>query len=139
MLAVDEMKIKEDLVYDRHTGEIVGFVNVGGINNDIIETELNKQCESVSNHPPVATHVLVFMVRGIFIKLNFPYAHFPTSNLTAHQQFPIVWEAIQRLEAAGLKIICVTDYVIDETPLPKRKRHSKKWFTVDNNIIFMTV
>lgn len=29
----DEVKIKEDLVYDKHSGEIVGYVNLGEIMN----------------------------------------------------------------------------------------------------------
>ena len=31
-LVFDEVKIKEDLVYDKHSGELVGFVNVGDVN-----------------------------------------------------------------------------------------------------------
>ena len=29
ILLLDEMHIKEDLVFDKHTGELVGFVNLG--------------------------------------------------------------------------------------------------------------
>ena len=47
------------------------------------------------------------MVRGIFIPLKFPFAHFPTANLTGEQLFPIIWEAIERVESAGLKALCV--------------------------------
>ena len=34
----DEVKIKEDLVYDKHSGEVVGFVNVGDVNNQLKES-----------------------------------------------------------------------------------------------------
>ena len=109
-LVVDELKITEDLVYNRHSGEIVGFVNLGSINNQLIELELQQHqvSDSTSEHPPIATHMLVVMVRGIFVRLNFPYAHFPTDKLTADQLFPIMWEAVQRLEACGLKVIAIT-------------------------------
>ena len=109
-LVVDELKIMEDLVYNRHSGEIVGFVNLGSINNQLIELELQQHqvSDPASEHPPIATHMLVVMVRGIFVRLNFPYAHFPTDKLTADQLFPIMWEAVQRLEACGLKVIAIT-------------------------------
>ena len=59
-------------------------------------------------HPPVSKHVLVLMVRGIFFKLEFPYAHFGTMAVTADTLSPIVWEAIRQLESIGFKVICVT-------------------------------
>lgn len=35
----DEMKIREGLVYNKHSSEIVGFVNLGNINNELHEFE----------------------------------------------------------------------------------------------------
>ena len=32
---LDEMKIKSGLVFNRHTGKIVGFVNLGSICSDL--------------------------------------------------------------------------------------------------------
>ena len=58
--------------------------------------------------PTVASHLLVLLVRGIFIKLNFPYAHFATDGVTADLLFPIVWEAVRQIECIGLKVIFVT-------------------------------
>ena len=52
--------------------------------------------------------MLVFMVRGLFIDLEFPYAQYPTSDLTADCLFPLVWEVIRNLEAAGFKVISLT-------------------------------
>ncbi len=48
------------------------------------------------------------MVRGIFFKLDFPYAHFASENATGDLLFPIVWKAIEHIEVIGLKVICVT-------------------------------
>jgi hypothetical protein len=31
-ILVHEMKVKEDLVWDKHTGELVGFVDLGDVN-----------------------------------------------------------------------------------------------------------
>ncbi len=40
------------------------------------------QLENDSDHPLVATHVLSVMIRGVFFKLEFPYAHFGTTRET---------------------------------------------------------
>ena len=38
---MDEMHIREDLVYDKHTGALIGFANIGDINchNVIVHLE----------------------------------------------------------------------------------------------------
>lgn len=107
VLVFDEMKIREDLVFDKHLCELVGFVNLGEINN--ILTEFERQCKGetdVVNEDAIAKHMLTFMARGIFTKLEFPYAQFPTRGVTADKLFPIVWEAVRNLEECGLKITC---------------------------------
>ena len=39
MLCWDEMKVKEGLVFDKHTCELVGFTDIGDINNDLNHLE----------------------------------------------------------------------------------------------------
>ena len=39
ILMLDEMHIKEELVYDKHNGRMVGFVNLGNINNHFLAYE----------------------------------------------------------------------------------------------------
>ena len=99
---LDEMKIKEGLVYNKYSGEIIGFTHLGDINDEL--TKLEQE----GDHPPVATHVLALMVRGLLFKLEFPFAHFATRSVTADIIFPIVWEAIRILEGSGLKVLCIT-------------------------------
>lgn len=55
----DEVKIKEDLVYDKHSGEIVGYVKLGDINNQLYELErvIRQKTQAV------AKCILVIMVR----------------------------------------------------------------------------
>jgi hypothetical protein len=36
MLVLDEMHVKEGLVYDKHPGELAGFVDLGEINNHLM-------------------------------------------------------------------------------------------------------
>ncbi|KAL5497202.1 hypothetical protein EMCRGX_G013628 [Ephydatia muelleri] len=52
--------------------------------------------------------MLVFMVRGMFTKLQFCYAQFPCSKLTGDQLYDLFWEAVGRIENCGLKVIGVT-------------------------------
>ena len=82
MLVFDEMKVREDLVFDKATGMIKGFVDFGQQSLDERFSALKGQC---ANKPlserTVATHMLTLMVRGIFSKLNFPFAQFATTGL----------------------------------------------------------
>ena len=109
VLALDEMKVKEDLIYDKLEEEIIGFVRIGDINDQLLEFERRcSQDGDQDTHPPVAKHLLVFLVRGLFFKLEFPYAHFATDSLSADLLFPIVWEAVRQLESMGFKVIAIT-------------------------------
>ena len=103
-LVFDEVKIKDDLVYDKNTAEIIGFTNLGNINNHLMELEHSE----TGSLRTVATSMLVFMVRGLFLKLNYPYAQFPCTSLSGDQLFPMVWGCIERLEACGFKVITLT-------------------------------
>ena len=128
-LLIDEMKIKEDLVYDKHSGHIIGFTSLGDIGDAL--SEMEQKCAEKNTHPPISNHVLVLMVRGIFFKLEFPYAHFGTKGVTADFLFPIVWEGIRQLESIGFKVICVTA----DGASPNRKffrMHGKKGELVYN-------
>ena len=110
VIVLDEMKVKENLVYDKYGFRIIGFVDLGTINNDLadIEHAANSQDTTGVSCDDVATHMLVLMVRGLFIKLAFPYAQFATREISSHTLFPLVWEAVQKLEAAGFKVVAVT-------------------------------
>ena len=109
-LVFDEMKVREDLVFDKHSCRLVGFVNLGEINNTLNTFE--QQCKDgeqpIINEGAVATHMLVFMIRGLFTSLEFVFAQFPTNGVTGDALFPIVWEAIRNIEECGLKVIVVT-------------------------------
>lgn len=47
------MSIKEDLVYDKHSGELVEFVNIGDINHHLTQFEMNLENE-VPSDPVIA-------------------------------------------------------------------------------------
>jgi hypothetical protein len=103
VLIMDEMKIREDLVYDKTGQRLHGFVNLGDINEDLqkLEHHIN-DCSPLNKF---ATHMLTLMVRGVFVKLVFPYANFPTQGADSHSLYWIMWEAVRRLEEMSLKVI----------------------------------
>ncbi len=91
VLAFDEMKIQSKLVFDKHTGQLVGFLDLG--DPDINYTAFEKKEE-------LATHILVFYVRGLTTDMKFNFAFFATKCLTSYQIMPIFWRAISILEVS---------------------------------------
>ena len=96
-ILLDEMKIQDDLVWDKHTGELIGFVDLG-------DPDLNYA--TLKNTNELATHVLVFLIRSIINPLAYSFATFATSGITAFQLFPIFWKAVAILEVTcNMKVI----------------------------------
>lgn len=80
ILAMDEMKIKSGLVFDKHNGILVGFIDIGSVNRDI-ELMMSENNES-TNGEQLADHVFVFLVRAVYKpSLCLPIAHYSTSKL----------------------------------------------------------
>ena len=92
------MKI-QDLVWDKHAGELIGFVDLGDIDTNYATLKDVQQ---------LATHVLVFLVKSIVNPLSFSLATFATNGATAYQIFPIFWKAVNILENMDLKVIAAT-------------------------------
>ena len=106
-LVFDEMKVKEDLVYDKHNSKLVGFMDIGEVNNQLLQFE--QACKNGTPElPKLATHMITFMVRGLLSKLDFPYASFPCLSLGGDQLYSLVWGAVRRLEACGFSVLALT-------------------------------
>ena len=58
-LSFDEIKIESGLVFNKYTGQIIGFTDLG-------DTDINEKEKSL------ATHALLFFIRGISCDLKFP-------------------------------------------------------------------
>lgn len=56
VLVFAEMKLQEDMAWDKTTGKLMGFVDLGDI-------DLNYA--TLQNVQQLATHILVFMVKNI--------------------------------------------------------------------------
>lgn len=102
-LLFDEMHIKDGLVFNKNTGNLVGFVELGDINDAFI-----RYSNSETNELPLAKSVLFIMIRGLASNLIFPYAQFPVESLKGSQLFPLFWEAVHRLECIGFHVLSCT-------------------------------
>ena len=103
LLLLDEMHIREDIVYSKHSGEMIGFANLGEINEHLLAFEHSMLSDEPAPLSPAKT-MMVFMVRGLFNSLQFPYAQFPCSELTGELLYEPFWEAVSRIENVGLKV-----------------------------------
>ena len=90
-VSFDEMKIQSKLVFDKHTNELIGFVDLG-------EEELNissfGSCE-------LATHALVYFVRGAATDLKYALAYFMTKDVTSYQIMPLFLKCVR----AGVQLM----------------------------------
>ena len=104
VLLFDEMKIMSNLVFDKFTGEHIGFIDLG-------DPDLN--FGTIEEASSIATHALVFLVRGVCTELKFCLAHFATTGVTAAQLIPLFWEAVYILETScNLWVIAATSDVV---------------------------
>lgn len=100
VLLFDEMKVMSNLVFDKVTAELIGYVDLG--DPDINFGTLDKVND-------IATHALAFFVRGICTELKFSLAYFATDGVTSHQLMPLFCEAIGILEmSCSLWVIATT-------------------------------
>ena len=89
VLAFDEMKVQSKLVFNKNTGDLVGFLDLG--DPDINFTAFDDAEE-------LASHALVFYIRGIASDLKFNLAYFATGSLKSYQLMPLFWKAVAILE-----------------------------------------
>ena len=130
VLSFDEIKIQENLVFDKYTGDLIGYVDLGDI-------ELSYSTFQDVND--LATHALVYYVRGIASDLKFSLAYFATKGVTAYQIMPTFWEAVAILElTCKLQVIAT----VSDGALPNRKfywMHEQMSNTDDSSVVYHTI
>lgn len=107
ILLLDEMYIKEDLVYNKHSGKLIGFANLGNVSDHLLAAEQAAVEGSQDDQHPLAKTMMVFMVKGLFTPLRFPYAQFPCTSVTGDLLFHPFWQVIFRLERMEFKVLYV--------------------------------
>ena len=64
----------------QYTGCLTGLVDIGDINCHLADYE--RQVTNDDIRDPLASSMLVLMVRGLFTALKFPCAQFPCTDLS---------------------------------------------------------
>ena len=97
VLSFDEIKIQSNLVFDKHSGKVIGFVDIGDVDFSFA---------TFSNLESLATHVLCVFVRNFTGQNRFNLGYFATHGVLAHQLLPLFWKAVAILEiSCNLKVI----------------------------------
>ena len=81
-LLFDEMRLKSGLVFSKATGKLVGFCDMGNVNDEL--NKFDKYFKG-SAEAELATHVLAFMARGLFKHFNYPVAYYASVGFSSHQ------------------------------------------------------
>ena len=99
-LLFDEMHIKSGLVFSKSSGKLVGFTELGDINQEL--EEFSTRIENKTERD-LTTTVLTFMVRGLCKYFNYPIGFFGSHNgFGSEQLYPLVWEAVRACELQGI-------------------------------------
>ncbi len=103
----------------------MGYTNLGDVNTHLQEFEQSLEKEDVQE--PLANSMLVLMVRGLFSKLQFPYAQFPCTSVSGDQFYDIFWDAVCRLERCGFRVLaCTCDGLSANRRFMKLHHHSNE-------------
>ena len=90
VLVMDEMKIQSDLVFDKNSGDLVGFMDLG-------DPMTNFACLDAEKDN-IAIHAFAFPVRGLCTDVKHIIAYFFTGNFISYQLMPIFWKVVSTLE-----------------------------------------
>jgi len=104
-ISFDEMKLQAGLMYNKSSGKLVGFTEMGEVNEEI--SNFNSQCKEMPEEDlgrKLARYVNVFMVRGICSSLEYVFGYHASLGFTSDELFPLVWEATEVLEDIGFKV-----------------------------------
>ena len=95
---MDEIKVHQNLVFDRYTYQLIGYVDLG-------DPQLNFSTFNDCN--PLASYILVFYLRGISCDFEFAMTHFATKGATSYQISALFRDAVAILESTcDLKNSC---------------------------------
>ena len=91
MWFLDEMKIQSNLVFDKNSGELIGFIDLG----DPVTNYANLQHGDM-----IASYALVFLVSALCTDLKHIIAYYFTGNITFFQMMPLFWKIVSVVEVS---------------------------------------
>ena len=125
-VVMNEMKIQSNLVFDKVSGELIGFVGLGDPMTNFA---------TLTDEDQIATHALAFLVRGLCTDLKHIIAYFFTGNVTSFQIMPVFWRTVAVLEVSLNLHVCAA---VNDGASPNRKffrLHSKLSQGLDCDIV----
>ena len=128
-VVMNEMRIQENLVFNKTSGELIGFIDLG----DPLTTYAK-----VDEDTPIASHSLAFLVRELCTNLKHVVAYYFTGNVTSFQLLPLFWKVVGVLEAT-VKLWVIA--AVNDGASPNRKffaLHSKLGGTVPDGLVYKT-
>ena len=93
-IVVDEIYIKSDLVSDRYSSRVIGFVNLSTVDQQLAVSI--PHCGHPCSHCHSEEH---------FFRLNFPLTNFPTAGIPSISLFDILWTVVQHLERCDFTVV----------------------------------
>ena len=90
VLLFDEMKVKSNLIFDKHTGELMCYLDLVSVEIDF--STLGREIDCLT------THALVFYLRDVVTDLKYSLAYFATDGIISVETKAIFWEAVAILE-----------------------------------------
>ena len=131
VLLFDEMKIQSNLVFDKHTNELIGFVDLG---------DATVNYATLDNIDELATHVLVFYVRGLATELKFCTAYFATTGVTSYQIMPLFWKVVSLLEiCCSLQVVATVSDGASFNRKFYRMYRGLQRNAVDDSVVYKTI
>ena len=106
-VVLDEMYVKEGLVFNKASGSLVGYQDLGDVNNIIHDAETQFKSPGDSQRP-LAKVMLVFMIRGLFTSLKYPYAQYPATSTKGADLFPLFRKVLSCLTRLEIHVMAVT-------------------------------
>jgi hypothetical protein len=82
VLVMDKMKIQSNLVFDKYTGDLIGFVDLG---------DPATNYATLGDEDVMASHALAFLVRGMCSDFKHVIAYYFTENITSYQIMSFFW------------------------------------------------
>ena len=95
---MDEMKIQAIFVWDKHSSEVIGCVDLG-------DTERN--FATLEKTDTIATYILAFLIHSIVNPFKFSLANFTICGVNAAQLFPLFRKTVGICEKNSLKVLLV--------------------------------
>ena len=108
VLVMDEMHVKEDLVYDKHSGALIGFVNLGQTNQHLLQFQKSIEGDNTDSEALAKTIIHLWFVASSLV-LSFHMHSFPAQMfLESYYLTPSGKLYTYRLERNGLKVLAAT-------------------------------